>query len=356
MKANKETNGHPDRNQSARSTINLIKSIVSHSDHEALKEFHDFRTVFSTTEKPRLLFANYLSHLRDRALKTSWGIHCDGAYNLTVDKFSRIPKEEESGVDCRKYFLGVITTFEQSRTGQSLSDEFSLARILQRFVYRHFQLSLKECYRNGDMTRYAWRVKDGTIKIKMPRTIPGPARSRWLASHITDPAPNRPGEQHRVQTIIDDHFYSTSQASESVEKVSEQFWAPTDLPSTCLESLTTHGLASTIADEKADRIMDQRPAIQLLGQDGIKELIHHIFRALADGDYRDSQIAKKFNLSKSTFSRFAGSNWKGCVPDLFVNTAQLLMNDPAYREVVTAIGLEAKAEAMGTAQHSRSEL
>ena len=59
-------------------------------------------------------------------------------------------------------------------------------------------------------------------------------------------------------------------------------------------------------------------------------------------------LAKDFGLSKSTFSRFAGSRWlnsKKAIPDLWLNTAHVLSTYPVFQEVAKETGVWEQVEA-----------
>ena len=101
-------------------------------------------------------------------------------------------------------------------------------------------------------------------------------------------------------------------------------------------------LAQVVAEEKTAHIDEQRQAIKNLGRKMLKDLILKIFESAEDGNITDAELARKFGLSKATYSRFAGSRWhkskESSPPDLWVNTAQVLAMDPDFKETVKAAG------------------
>jgi hypothetical protein len=314
----------------------LLGQIVSAVDAEALCEFHDHRTIFSFGDSSELLFAEYLSRLKEGVSAQSWGRHAQAAYDLTVDKFSHLP--EGGGIDCRNYFRGTLKTLASVPMEGELQRELALAEILQRLVYRHFELSLKECCRSESMTRYEWWFPAGTLSLLMPRTVSGSERSRWLQEHVPDVDPRRANERERVQAMIDEAFGSSDPVSFDDAMAATEL---TCLPWEMVESISCDGLAKTIAAEKAACLLEQRPAIQALGATRLHEMVLRIFDALADGDFRDGEIAQAFGLSKATFSRFAGSQWnvEGGVPDLWKNTAKVLAAHDELIEVAHDAGV-----------------
>jgi hypothetical protein len=73
----------------------------------------------------------------------------------------------------------------------------------------------------------------------------------------------------------------------------------------------------------------------------LKRLILRIFKDLSGGKYEDKKVARRFGLSKATFSRFAGSRWlttQSAVPDLWRNTAEVLSTHPIFKEVAINTG------------------
>ena len=90
-------------------------------------------------------------------------------------------------------------------------------------------------------------------------------------------------------------------------------------------------------------IHKQRRSIKILGRSKLKVLIEQIFNEIRDESYSDSKIAKDYGLSKATFSRFAGCRWKdsksNSIPDLWMNTAQVLATHPDFRALAKNSGV-----------------
>ena len=78
------------------SLLELIRRIVERRDRRALREFHDFRTVFRHSDTGSLRLAEYLQQLREDAQEHAWAHDdpsvLDAAYDLTLDKFSHLPR------------------------------------------------------------------------------------------------------------------------------------------------------------------------------------------------------------------------------------------------------------------------
>jgi hypothetical protein len=76
-------------------------------------------------------------------------------------------------------------------------------------------------------------------------------------------------------------------------------------------------------------------------------MILQIFDELPNDNYKDARIAREFNLSKATFSRFAGSKWSqndSQIPDLWLNTAQIISKHDIFKELAEKAGLWEKVK------------
>jgi len=195
-----------------------------------------------------------------------------------------------------------------------------IASILQRSVHRHFHLSLRTAKRNGHMTRFAWSTSTGVKHLKMPRTLSGSERRGWLERYASPDS-----SQDEVQQLIYDQFGLTGfvELTESIHD--------TDYPYVLSEGLE-NDIAEIVSREKADRIYEQRAAVSSLGEEKLKSLIKMVFKAILEGDESDGSIAKRFDLSKATFSRFCGRSWSTNIPDLWKNLASIIASHPAFRE------------------------
>ena len=315
----------------------LVARIARDSDLSALHELHNRRTLFSFREDYRLLLANYLNRLRESATAGGWEAHSDRAYDLTLDKFSHFPNDGTGQTDCRNYFNAALRVLEQRMPHSELRGELLLAQILQRLIYKHFQHSLRESKRNGLMTRYEWEFLSGKLMLLMPRSMTGSERRRWLEENVPDIIPSRLGERNRIQALIDDAF---ADSQLPLDEEVDGYLQSSSWP----DSISVHGLAQTLASEKADGILELRPTIQGLGVEKLEALIHRIFDQLSEGALRDGEIAHEFGLTTATFSRFAGSQWnasdlKGVIPDLWRNLARLLASHEDFIAAATEAGI-----------------
>ena len=101
-------------------------------------------------------------------------------------------------------------------------------------------------------------------------------------------------------------------------------------------------LTEIIAAEKSADINKQRPAIRKIGPERLEQMILRIFEGLRQGEYLDAEIARTFNISKASFSRFAGKRWSSGsenIPDLWRNTARVIAKHEVFREMAQKAGV-----------------
>jgi hypothetical protein len=177
----------------------------------------------------------------------------------------------------------------------------------------------------------------------MPGFVPGQRRRRWLQDNVDDPCPSRPGERARVQAVIDRYFGVVRRVPLDADIPAVPPPAPANrrFEPGMLERSLPYELARVVSEEKAERIAEQRPAIQELGKEKLTCLIMGAFQALSEGRYAEAQLARAFGLSKATFSRFAGSRWTAShrIPDLWANTAHTLARHDMFVEAAEEAGV-----------------
>lgn len=332
----------------------LLERIVDFADHAALRELHDHRTPFRAKlhDRPMSLTAYVVQLCEMQWTQRLCGydrLVVEQAFDLTMDRFSRLsaPDSRAGGPDCRLYFGSALKAIRAWGAGQGYTNtlqlEIASARILQQRVTSHTWLCCREAWRmrHPTRTRYAWRLNGTAIQVWMPTTLPGHRRRLWLETNIPDANPKRYGESARVQAIIDEHFGVPRVLSLSDLPAIGSPDGPIEGGRMLSEDRLPIELASTIAEEKAQRIAEQRPAIQSLGPQRLKQLILEIFRSLTEGEYNQEEIAIAYGLKPPSLSRFAGKDWKdiGRVPDLWVNCAQVLAEDDDYVESAIAAGV-----------------
>ena len=355
---------HPCRNLSL---VELTERIICSRNQRALRELHDSRALFRLQDDCPMLLAEFVDRLRGTpwAKKLAGGNHTilELAYDLTIDKFSNLPpgdwetaKTRGQGPDCRYYFRGFLRVaeaiLEQKRITDPIQQEITAARVLQGRVVHHFRLSCLAARRkcNPARSRYVWSVKNGIIYVWMPTSISGRERREWLNSNVNNPDPRRPGERYRVQAIVDEQLGAAWHLSldDKSDYVDGSKFAHEPLESLIDKEVSVRGLAKVVADEKVTNIRRQRPSIRALGKSTLKQLILHIFEDLSEETYKEGQLADSFGLSTATFSRFAGSRWRktsqGQVPDLWMNTAEMLASHAAFTEAAEEAGVLGRVE------------
>ncbi|MBT4819982.1 MAG: hypothetical protein HOJ57_28675 [Lentisphaerae bacterium] len=374
-----ETQSRTDCSQSyaTMGIVALVEAIVSYSDRNALGELLG-RTAFRSLDSQQLAMPEFLGLLTWSAKRRFGDRIAEAARDLTADKFSRFPDSLEDmpahrrqharhgGPDCRKCYAAFLRDIAAEETAMKpscpIENEILAANRLQGLVSRQFWLSCLESRRTQDETRsrYDWSVNGGVLHLTMPRFLVGQERRRWLEANVPNVDPERPGERERAQEAIDRHWGTKQIFSLDAPGVPlpEEASVEPDLPWSFFYGLSEENLARVVAQEKADRISEQRPAIRALGKTRLIDLITTVFAELADGNSSDRELAQRAGLSPSTFSRFCGRNWRGnngngraySTPDLFVNTARVLGATPSFREAALAAGVWDGVKAICDAQ------
>jgi len=383
------------------STISLMRRIVEDSDTLALRVFHETRTLFYRKGK-WVRLAEFVIALRDSNVRGQGEDEpgriymsnvTDDAYDLTLAKFHNIPSKNRNvltssddtfdkngftfGVDCRLYFkqiLGIINKeLSKKPTTSETEIEEIIARIATRFVIRHFYLSMKECKRRDTTSiRYAWEVGGRIIYLFYPSYLTVKQFRKWLEDNIADVNPDAPNEKNRIQYIIDQKYPCGANIRTDDPGIFEESgredepWIDQNYPRGTDVQADDLGIESKppieydegkqfsdrlsvhVAKEKSENLEELRPAIKSLGKEGVYNLVNRIFTDMEDEQYNLSEVARNFNLSKATLSRFAGSDWLGNeetgqisradIPDLWINTANVLAENPALTETLKNTG------------------
>ena len=342
--------------------LELVERIVSQADRQALRELHDCRTLFQLPNGPRLCLAPFLAELCRTApairLARGEALVMDVAYDLTVDKFVNLPRDEPNdeadrgtGSDCRHYYRAFLRRFAALRSEHTprnhIQEEALVSQELQRLVVRHFRLSCLEARRRStrSRSRYAWRVNGGVTYVWMPMHVGRRDRRKWLESRVDQPDPGRAGEKERVQRIVDVELGGTDETRfEPPERIAASAVDHHDPLQDLIErEVEEHGLARVVAEEKSTALHRQRPALRALGAEGLRRLVVNVFSALDQGCYEEKAVAAEFGLSPATLSRFAGSRWRDASrrnpPDLWVNVAHTVARHPAFVEIAQEAGV-----------------
>lgn len=344
--------------------IELTGRIETCSDRKALTELHENRALFRYKDDRPFLMVDFLVRLREQPASRHWcnndQIVLEQAFDLTLSKFLNIPQNngssdgtaETPGPDCRYYYKAynchVLSQIESKSLDDELEIEFMAAKLLQNHVFRHFYLSCLECRRRQQkLTRRICYEFDGqTLSLWIPAQLTAKMFDKWFRQNCS--SCGNGSCRHEVQELIDSSLLISRFVSlDSLDDRSKEDLKNDGFPILMREQITSSGLAETVADEKADNIADQRPAIRNLGRTRLKELIHRIFNYLGNGGSDYQSILSEFSLSKATLSRFAGTRWHNgsngngqiCIPDLWKNTAHILANHPDFIEIVKETGL-----------------
>ena len=344
----------------------LIGQIIAlDGDRSALHEFHDRRAIFEVARGRRVAFGDWLAIQSKSLYEKGWRSGkesklLDEACDLLVDRFHNIPSDsaaltedaaedeeavQHSRVDCRNYFRGCLAAVGRAvanTAGGHLETELRAAQAVQKFVKRHFYLCLKESLRNSNplISRYVWRVNGVAFRLWLPRTLVRQERRAWLEQHVGDVDLSNPLEHERIQDIIDRWFgvprllsltglETVLSSSDYGEDVSDEITA---------DKGKQVSLKEFIADEKAESIDLQRPAIRRLGKTVLKALVGVIMHNFESDKKSDAEIGREFGLTLPTYSRFAGRDWwkkeadnaSLVIPDFYLNLASILARTPAF--------------------------
>lgn len=271
------------------------------------------------------------------------------------------------GVDCRHYYRGFVDRLRPvgnresyteaayaSHTRQTLSRLEYNTWVHHRFngyAHRHWRLCLSEAWRRQQRLTVAYEHKSSGISMRLwvPASIPPRQRAAWIDRNFGPVVPDAAGTttvQHRLQTQIDswlDHALRERERELRSSLQHDPFGR--NLPLATIEQgWTQQGLAQTVAHEKAQIPERLRTSIAALGPERIKSLILGIFEDMIQGTYHPASTARRFGLHKSTLTRFAAARWHpdddGPVPDLWLNTAQVLASQPRFTAALEEAGLD----------------
>jgi len=362
--------------------LELARRIASQGDRVALNELHANRALFHYEGDRSLVMVAFLLRLKESGLAHKWtggnGMALEDAYNEVVDRFSNVPpgsndkrnsQRETHGPDCRYYYKAYYDyTVEKLRRNKRrksrIQVELIAAASLQRMVIRHFYLSCLESRRRVQhlVRRYFWQRNGDSLGIWMPFVLSGKQCQQWLEANVPDYDPGRTGERERAQNIVNARLTRPRMIPlDRVAGGAEEVPAPEDPVSSMVEAeISIHRLAQTVAEEKAENIDHQRPAIQALGKEKLRQLVLGVFESVVKDESCAKDLAESFGLSSATFSRFAGNHWsrgeaavtKREPPDLWKNTARLLSHHPGFVEAADKTGVLNRPALDSGAPHS----
>ncbi|MCG2721922.1 MAG: hypothetical protein L6290_07905 [Thermodesulfovibrionales bacterium] len=356
------------------STVALVRRIVEDSDKLSLKVFLETRKLFCTRSKKPLLLDEFLLVLHEKMAKNDFKYQipnvtttevADCVYDKTKNKYMNMPQRDslagcaddrpssKKEVDCRKcysaFLIKMQRKIDEGEIKTQEDEEVQSGILLRNLVAKNFfSYSFMDCRRDlSHSIRYEWKVGGGTLSLWHPPHVKAAEFREWLKTRITDVDLKRPNENQRIQSLIDEHFgsiffVSIDQDPGVVFPGSYEI----DPLEAKQKQMFPHSLAEAVAGEKVANIHELRPAIRAMGKEALKRLILDIFSDLAEqGDYELNQLAREYEISKSTLSRFAGTKWKEdkdsnvkYVPDLWQNTAEILGKDPVFMETAFALG------------------
>ncbi len=348
-------------------TAELIKRIASYADERALSELLSQRKLL-WLEGAWNLLPEFLWKLRQKKFRPYMSTRgsndasdekVDLVYDRMLQKFSALKPAvgtpATDGPYCNQQYIRLSGKISESRANQQdqlqLEAEVEVGRLFRNLVIRQVSYSWLEVCRIADQSyaRYRWKLGANFMELKRPRWMKGHAFRKWLEQNIDHPAPNRKGEKERIQNQIYETFGFRKTASlQNMEGRDAALATNLDPVQVEERQYLATNLYATVANEKADKLHEQRPAIRRLGKEGLRRLVLRILNDYIDAGHKDVDIAREFNLSKATFSRFAGRDWqknsKGkagtVVPDLWQNMAMVISQNPYFVEAASRLGVK----------------
>jgi len=349
------------------STAELISRIARLSDQDALNHLISSRKLLWYSNKLFLL-PDFLILLRENYYRPYIIIPSDErdldekidlTYDRTLQKFLILKPQDEikpiPGPYCNHQYhrmnQEILKLKEESPNLNEVELESEVSRIFHKTVISHLRYSWLETCRitNRFSKRYRWRVKGGFIELKKPSWMDGRAFGNWLNENIPNPDHTSKNEKERVQDIIDQIFGFGSIARIDLnEERKMELSVSYDPVEKEAKKYVSINLYKIVAHEKAELVQKQRPAIRKLGKEKLKELVLYILDNYLSEDKTDEDIAEEFGISKSTFSRFAGKDWRKnpgsrseiIIPDLWKNMASVIMQNPVIAETAISLGIK----------------
>ncbi len=350
-----------DFNYSKLSTAELIEKIALQSDGKALNELLSQRKLLSLGGV-RYLLPEFLWKLKQerfrpyifpRQNEKVVDEKLDLVYDRTLQKFSVLkPQTETVSIDgpyCNNQYLHLhneISTRINQQIQSQIDEEIEVGRLFKKLVTKNIVYSWLEACRIAEraFARYRWQVQGENIELKRPSWMKGHAFRKWLEQNIDLNHLDRGDIQEQINKRFG--FGKHLNFDDLQERDTDVAVNPDPAEAEERAYLGKH-LYIRVADEKAESIHQQRPAIRKLGREKVRQLVLRILDGYVEQGSKDIDIAKEFNLSKATFSRFAGRDWQKSkdgsamvVPDLWLNMAKMIHRDPHFSEAAIRLGIK----------------
>ena len=351
-----------DSDYSKLSTAELIERIALHSDGAALNELLSQRKLLSLG-RVRYLLPEFLWKLKQEGFRpyifprqneNLVDEKLDLVYDRTLQKFSVLkPQTETVSIDgpyCNNQYIHLhneISTRISQQIQSQIDEEIEVGRLFKNLVTTNIGYSWLEACRITERTfaRYPWQVQGiKAIQLKRPSWIKAGEFRKWLEQNIDF--------NHLEKELIQEQIYKRFGFGKHLDFDEIQEYntglAVNPDPAKAEERayLAKH-FYKRIADEKSASIQEQRPAIRKLGSEKVRQLVLRILNDYVEQGYKDINIAKEFNLTKATFSRFAGRDWKKRgkdIPDLWRNIARIMHRDPHFSEAAIRLGIKDRVD------------
>ena len=329
---------------------------MSRGDYAAWAEFHT-RPLFHNpdgTLKPLVEHIGAMSQTYWAFRIAGNGQAADWAYDVALARFLAPCKAQvgcRRGVNSLRYVQAIerLATRAIAKMPQAnpATHDIVVIETVRHSVMRSLRQACLEARRkvNPARSRYSWRTSRGRLTVWLPVDLRGSLRRDWLLKHVPDADPQRPGGRWRVQAIIDQYYGARVQARLDCCVATTLSRQTDGSPPAVLarKELADRQLPELVAEEKANCIAWQRPAIRALGTAALRSLVMTVFDSILAGHYDERKLARRYGLSAATMTRFAGSRWgknpADPPPDLFLNLAHVVAMDDALVEAAQTAGV-----------------
>jgi len=273
----------------------------------------------------------------------------DFTYNHIISKFSSFKpggiSHDVKGPFCDAQYKRLYEDLGQAMGNFVETDPLKIeresARLLTRMIYNHIQYSWLEACRHYDpnYVRYRWRRETQILELIRPRGVPVGLFRKWLELEFPNKDQLLQRQLPEIRERIRNHYgYFNDHAVNADESIAE------DPIETSIQKNLSHNLIFDVALEKQTNINEQRPTIRALGSKKLFNLCVEILENYTSKGFSFAKLAKEYGLSKTSLSRFAGTEWtkdasEGSVSDLWQNMAKVILSDPLFTDAATSLAI-----------------
>ncbi len=324
---------------------------------DVLEEIINNRKILNPDRMEWCYVQDYLAYLSQKDQERNIE-HTDEILEKVWQRITHFPEppfltpagKKRKQVDCRKFYKAYVSYLSKELKKKPnlspLEKEALVTSAFQRQLKRHYEFVKKDVkIKNLPYTRYKWKINEGIIALWMPRQIRGRDRARFLERNIPDPDPFRPGEQKRIQKIIDSvslDYLNRAIYQSKFNQMNTQNLNRLTI-NVLVRLICEKGVDHAVAQEKSHPIIQKklRPTIRNMESSRLFNFILEYFDDLMNDCLVMKTLADKYGLTYPTFNRFCGLKWikqtskngKNGISDLWKNTIQVLSNIPELYKI-----------------------